>query len=273
VNAFGLLPKTQLTISTSDLAAFLLLVPHLSDPPTLCLLIDDNIVNLDADPDGVGVDPTTNIWVLGNFESPQVSVVNLNGSQFSGLGTDTCSLDEGGTPPNSVNHDTQVGSIGMPGVGVNPLTHKALITADSSNEIALLSLPTAKVKQLTDSEVKSVHSSIPTDPLDAPFQAAEFPYGTNIDTCHNLAYVIDDFRTFLVQINLAKLQKNPAAIATALPAGSCASLATTSQCDNGHGIRFFPLPTVGSGAAGALPAQFTAGNKVQSAKGAAKIRR
>ncbi|GEM_PF-1335038 len=273
VNAFGLLPKTDLTISTSDLAAFLLLVPHLGDPPTLCLLVDQNVVNLDADPDGVGVDPTTDIWVVGNFESPQVSVINLNRSTFNGLGTDACSLDEGGTQPNSVNHDTQVGSIGMPGVGVNPLTHKALITADSSNEIALLSLPTGKVKQLKDSQVKSVHSSIPSDPLGLPFQAAEFPYGTDIDTCHNLGYVIDDFRTFVVQINLAKLQKNPQTIATALPAGSCASLATTSSCDNGHGVKFFPLPTVSGGAATSLPPQFTAGSKAGSAKAAAKIRR
>lgn len=207
-----------------------------------CELDDDNVKTLFADPDGIAVDPTTDIWVAGNYESPLASVINLHGSSFSGPGTQDCHLNEGGAPPNSVNHDTGTGAAGMPGVAINPVTHKALMTAVANNQIALLNLPVKPVKQLTDKKVTSVSSTIPNNPAGLLFEAAEFPYGTSVDTCHNLGYVIDDPRTFMVQIDLAKFRKNPAAISTALPAGTCAAAATSFQCDNGNGIMFYPLP-------------------------------
>jgi hypothetical protein len=279
IDAFGLYPKSNLTVSTVDDISPQLLAPYVNPPhyenplKTLCTFDEQNVESLDADPDGVGVDPTTNIWVFGNYESPLASVVNLNRSEFQGVGTDSgCDLQEGGTPPNSVNFDTGVGNIGMPGVAVNPVTHKALLTAVASNQIALLSLPKSRVKQMTESKVRTVPAELPNDPLGELFEAAEFPYGNVIDTCHNLAYVIDDPRDFMVQIDLKTLQQNPVAINTALPSGTCASLATPFRCDNGNGVRFYPLPTPENSAA-ALPTQLSASKEAHNREKAAKHRR
>ena len=277
IDNFGWTPRNQVTVGTSDDIQPELFAPFVSSPQTLCVLNDNSVFSLNGDPDGMGVDPTTQIWVVGNFDTPFATIINLNRAEYTGLGTADCALNEAGTLPNSVNLSTGVGNVGMPGVGVNPVTHKALLTADSSNQIALLRLPKTKVKQITASNVSSIHSQLPNDPEGDLFQAAEFPYGTTIDTCHNLGYVVDDFRTFLAQIDLTKLQKNPSRISTALPSGTCASAATTFQCDNGQGVRFFPLPTVGgtssSSASSSLSALFVTENGAFNSRKAAKHRR
>jgi hypothetical protein len=146
----------------------------------------------------------------------------------------------------------------MPGVAINPVTHQALMTADKGNQIALLKLPSNAVKQLKATKVSGVNSTIPKDPNGNDFIAAAFPYGTATDSCNNLGYVMNDVRSFIAQIDLKKLQKDPAAISTALPPGSCSSIATTSQCDNGNGLKFYPVPAGSSSAASLkLSAEFS----------------
>ena len=175
-------------------------------------------------------------------------------------------LNEGGTPPNSVNYDTQTGAAGMPGAVINPVTHQALLTAESTNQIALLNLPATRLGQLTAPSITSVHSTIPNDPLGNAFDAADFPYGAAVDSCNNLGYVLDDLRTFLVQIDLDKFGKNPAGISTPLPAGSCAAATTSFQCDNGSGIRFFPLPGFADASARTRRAEHIAARKMKKTR-------
>jgi hypothetical protein len=236
---FAFDPTTDASLGASDEITPLLYAVDLSTTAA-CTLDDGNLSHLDADPDGIAADPGTGIWVAGNFESPVVTVLNLNGASFTS-GAD-CVLNEGGTPPNSVNHDTRTGAMGMPGAVINPVTHTALITAESDNQVALLTLPSTPLAQLTAPDVTSVHGTIPNDPLGATFHAADFPYAAAVDSCHNLGYVLEDLRGFLTQIDLGELQTNPTGISTPLPAGSCAAAATSFKCDNGSGVKFFPLP-------------------------------
>jgi hypothetical protein len=269
VDNLALDPKTQASLGTADPLLSILLAFDLKVSTMFpCELDDKNVKDLFADPDSVAVDPVTGIWVVGNFSSPIASVVNLNGSGFSGAGTEDCHLNEGGTPPNSVNHDTATGADGMPGAAINPFTHQAFMTAAGDKQIALLSLPSSPVTQLAAADVSSVHSSIPNDPTGTPFIAANFPYATAVDTCNNFGYVTDDQRRFLVRVDLAQLEKNPAAISTALPAGSCASTPTAFRCGNGQGVTFFPLPRVTSAAVSLT--QFSIGNDFHARKKAAK---
>jgi hypothetical protein len=208
---------------------------------TACEFSDLNLAALDAEPDGVAADPSTGLWVFGNFQSSLATVVNLSEGTFSA--PPNCMLKEGGTLPNSVNLDTGTGA-DMPGVAINPATHQALLTASVSNQAALLSLPTAAVHQLTSAMVTGVQSSLPDDPLGDPWESSTFPYAVVADSCHNFGYVLDLQRDFLVQIDLAKFQANPAAIKTALAGGHCAGTTTPFVCDNRNGVKFFPLPDV-----------------------------
>ncbi len=271
INSFALNPRTSLAIGSVDPFAFLLAFDLPVSEPIPCELDDDNLKNLFADPDDLGVDPATNIWVVGNYESPMASVINLHRSEFVGAGTLDCHLNEGGTPPNSVNFDTGTGAEGMPGVAINPVTHQAFMTAQAGNQIALLSLPSSPVKQLSASRIKGVSGNIPNDPLGLPFDLANFPYGTAVDSSRNLGYVVDDSRSFLAQVNLSKFKKDPAAIGTALPVGTCAGVSTSFQCDNGHGVRFFPLPGFAGASVRRLPGVFS--DKAFRAKKNAKRRR
>jgi hypothetical protein len=216
-----------------------------------CELFDANMSALAADPDGVGIDPITNLVVLGNFSSNQATVINLQGSSFSpatavasptATPTPGCTLNEGGTPPNSVNIDAGTGT-SMPGVAVNPVKHEAFLTAIDQNPIALLGLPTAAATQLNPSSVTAIaKSTIPNDPNGNTFQAAAFPYGTVIDVDNNLGYIMETNGAFLVRIDLSDFENNPAAISTALPSGNCKGTTTTFSCNNGNGVVFFPLP-------------------------------
>ncbi|WP_304819604.1 hypothetical protein [Candidatus Binatus sp.] len=256
VDSFALNFSDNVALFSSDLVTPQLLAVNVPKAD-VCSIIDKNVENLNADPDGIAVDPTTNIWVAGNFESPLASVINFNGSTFTGSGTLTCTLTEAGTPPNSINHDTGTGASGMAGVAINPRTHQALVTAVDGNQIALLSLPKKTLTQITAADVSSVSATIPPDPEGTDFNAAEFPYGVVIDSCQNRGYVLDDSRSFLAQVDLKTLQKHPEVIGTALPAGTCAGVSTSFQCDNGNGVRFYPLPGASSSSSIPLPAQFS----------------
>jgi len=205
-----------------------------------CTLSDKNVLGLDADPEGLAVDPTTHIWIAGNFGSPTATIINLNGASFTSGAN--CTLNES-LPPNSINFNTGTGAIGMPGVVINPLTHEALLTAEGGNQVALLDLPSLPVVKLTSSRVSGVRSTIPNDPDGNPFFAATFPYGNTIDVCNNLGYVLEKPVNYLAQIDLAKLRKSPLSISLPLPSGSCFGTSTTFKCGNGSGVKFFPLPT------------------------------
>jgi len=208
---------------------------------TACEFSDLNLTTLDEEPEGFSADPATGIWVIGNFNSPLATVVNLGEGTFSP--PPNCMLNEGGTLPNSVNFNTNTGN-NMPGVAINAATHQALLTANIANQVALLTLPSAPVHQLTDPMVSGVQGSVPDDPVGDSWRSSTFPYAVVADPCHNFGYILDLQRNFLVQIDLAKFQSNPAAINTPLASGHCAGTATLFLCDNNHGVTFFPLPGV-----------------------------
>ena len=256
VDSFGVDPSAGVSVGSSDPVTPQLVALNLPAQNT-CALLDDNVESLDADPDGIAVDPGTDIWVAGNFQSSTVSVINLRGSTFEGNGSFDCNLNEAGTLPNSVNFDTGAGAEGMPGVAINPVTHHAFMTAQGGNQIALLSLPSSRVKQLSASRIKGVSSSIPNDPFGNAFTPANFPYGNAIDSCNNLGYVVNDDLSFLAQIDLGKFRRKPAQISTPLAQGSCAGTLTTFHCDNGNGVKFFPLFGAPTTAARNLPSQFS----------------
>jgi hypothetical protein len=205
-----------------------------------CIISDANVTSLAADPDDASYDPTTHLVVIGNSASPMATVINLNGSTFNELVT-PCMLNEGGTPPNSVNIDTGTGG-DMPGVAVNPVTHQAFLTEYGGPHVALLGLPTSTLSQLTAANVSALaNSSIPNTPAASSFQAKSFPYATAVDATNNFGYVLNGSFDFLVQIDLATLQSDPSAISTALPAGTCAGLSTGFVCDNGNGVKFYAV--------------------------------
>jgi hypothetical protein len=239
-DAMALDPTTQVPLTSSDAITPQLYAPDLA-ANVACVLSDGSLNTLNSDPDAMAVDPTTHLWVVGDFDSSMATVINLNGATYSA--PPNCTLTEAGVLPNSVLHDTGAG-IGMPGVAINPLTHQALMTANQSNEVALLTLPSAPVAQMTAAQVSGVESSLPADPNNVTFLAATFPYAVVADSCHNFGYILDQQRQFLVQIDLAKFQSNPTGISTPLPAGNCAGTSSTLGCDNGNGVKFFPLPGV-----------------------------
>lgn len=208
---------------------------------TACEFSDLNLTALNAEPDGVAVDPATGIWVIGNFDSSLATVLNLVDGTFSP--PPACMLTEGGTLPNSVNFDTGTSAL-MPGAAINAATHQALLTAAYGAQVALLTLPSGPVRQLTSAMVSGVQGTVPNDPAGNPWGSATFPYAIVADSCHNLGYVLDFQRDFLVQIDLAQFQSNPAAISTALAGGHCAGTSTPFLCDNNKGVKFFPLPGV-----------------------------
>jgi len=103
------------------------------------------------------------------------AVINMNGSSF-GTGP-SCSVTEGGTPPNSV----LVDSFTPGSLAVNARTHQAFITGlgdapsgGAGNRVGLMSLPKKRVVQLKASMIKYVQSSIPNDPDGAVFKAQGF---------------------------------------------------------------------------------------------------
>jgi hypothetical protein len=227
------------SLASSDAIDPLLVADNLQKSQA-CTLSDQNVVALDADPEGLAVDPTTHIWVAGNFNSPTASIINLNRASFTS--GPNCTLNES-LPPNSINFNTGTGALGMPGVVINPLTHEALLTSQSSNQLALLDLPTLPVTKLTSSRVSGVRSTIPNDPDGNPFLAATSPYGNTIDVCNNLGYVLEKPVNYLAQIGLTMLRKSPISISLPLPSGSCFGTTTSFKCGNGSGVKFFPLPT------------------------------
>ena len=213
-----------------------------------CIISDQTVSTLDADPDAAGYDPATNIVVVGNYFSTQATAINLNGAAFDETVT-PCMLNEAGTPPNSnsVNVDTGTGQ-DMPGVAVNPVTHQAFLTEIDGPAIALLQLPSSPVTQLSSGMVTALaNSTIPNDPNGNSFSAQGFPYATVVDVANNLGYVLSSNFDFVVQIDLSILASNSSAISTPLPAGTCAGISTSFACDNGNGVKFYPILFGGCG--------------------------
>jgi len=226
----------------------------LNNTPPACTLTDKNVLadkgndgQPHADPDTVGVDSTTNIWVIGPGygRNVKVPVINLNGSKFgSGPG---CAVTEAGKKANSVLLNLfTAGSL-----AVNSTRHQAFVIAlqgktnGPGDEVGLIMLPKKPVVQLTTSMLKTVRSFLPSDPDGGTFLAQGFPYSAAIDVCHNLGYAADGRTTtdptYLAQIDLAKLRKSAAKIQTQLPLGTCWRTGSVRACDNNHGVKFFPV--------------------------------
>jgi hypothetical protein len=176
--------------------------------------------------------------------------LNLNGSSLSGSGQD-CTVTEGGTNPNSVLLS------GLPsetaGSAVDSMTHQAFLIEDDAPGITLVTMPTAPVTQISSDQLSNVISSLPNDPNGCPWQTQGDPYAVAVDAVHNLGYAANAYfsnsagASFLVQVDLAKFQSNPAGIMTALPMGQCAGTTSTFGCNNNNGVVFFALPPESEG--------------------------
>ncbi len=239
INNFGYDTVSDIPLASSDP-----ITPELYAPDVVansgCTFSDENLAALNSDPEGMAVDPSTHIWVAGNFLSSTATVLNLNGATYtSGAG---CTLNEAGTPPNSVNQDTG-SSDQMPGVAINPTTHEALLTANDSNSVALIKLPSKPETQLTATDLSSISSFIPNNPDGVEFSASAIPYAIVIDNVHNYGYVLESDRQFIVRIDLDRLEHFPTRIKHPLSKGQCAGTSTSYSCSNGTGITYFPLPS------------------------------
>jgi hypothetical protein len=240
VNNFGFDPKAQISLGPSDPIDPLMYAINVGGSAA-CTLNDDSVATLNGDADGAAVDPTTGIWVFGNFDDPFTTIINLRGAVFAGT-PPNCTLDEFGAPPsNSLNFDTGASDF-LPGAAINPVTHEAVLTGRLNNTIALISLPKTPQNFINEPRFSAVNSVLPLEPDGLQFEASVLPYSVTIDTCHNRAYIVNNNETFMAEVNLDQLKKDPGAIGTALPAGNCAGTSTTLACDNENGVRFFPLP-------------------------------
>ncbi len=207
-----------------------------------CTLSDTNI---DSDNDGSSFDSTTNIVVVSN-ESTNATVINLKGSSYSPAAGTPCTLDEGGTPPNSVLVTKLPNSTA--GSAVDPSTHQAFLISDGGNGVALLQLPKTAVTQIQPANITSESSALPNDPLGVTWGTQGDPYAVAVAACKKIppsGFAVNYNFTFLAEVNLADFKNNAAGISTPPPPGNCAGTTTTvTKCDNGSGVTFFPLPGV-----------------------------
>jgi hypothetical protein len=96
--------------------------------------------------------------------------------------------------------------------------------------------------QLTSGDLGSPSiSTIPNNPFGGTWGSEEDPEAVAVGTCKNTGYTVDNRFQFLVEIDLATLQNNPANISTPLPTGACAGIFTTSACTNGNGVKFLSI--------------------------------
>lgn len=114
--------------------------------------------------------------------------------------------------------------------------------------MALLTLPTTPVAQLTPGDITAIPSSFPDDPQGAVWGTKGDPYAVAVATCTELphkGFAVNSAFTFLAEVDLPTLQSTPLGIPTAPPAGSCAgTTSTVTKCNNLNGVVFFPLPGV-----------------------------
>jgi hypothetical protein len=235
-DSLSLSPSTQLVIAPADAINPLV---DAGDKTHSCTLSDENLIKNEGDADGSAADMTTNLFALGDFFNPTVVVLNLNGAAFSGS-TASCTLDEGGTNPNSVNVNV-FDATGDPAdvVAINQVTHQVLAASDLGPDVGLISLPSAPVTQLTGS-LKFEASALPNEPNGNSFAAYVEPFTAAVDACKNQGLIVDDTNSFMARVDLATLQANPAKISTPLAAGTCTGGFKVS-CGNGNGVTFFPL--------------------------------
>jgi hypothetical protein len=239
---FALNEKTNVVIDASDDDGIGTIGGVQMAKKRACTLSDSNIGN---DNDGSTFDSATNIVVVSN-ENTDATVINLNKSKFNPAAGTPCSLDEAGTPPNSVF------VTGLPpgtaGSAVDPDNHWAFLISDDDTGMALLTLPTAPLAQLTPEDVTSVSSTFPADPLGFRLGTKGDPHAVAVGTCTALphkGYAVNSNFTFLAEVDLTTLKNTPLLIPTAPPAGNCAgTTSTVTKCNNLNGVIFFPLPGV-----------------------------
>ena len=241
---FGFDPVTDIAIPAGPYPFAVVTVVDIGHSAA-CILVDPNLVSF---PEGVSIDSTTHIAVIGNDDGT-ATALNLFDSFFTNDSKPPCEFEEGGIPPNSVQVSGLPGATA--GVAVNPKTHQAFLIeedflpTDFFNGIVLMGLPSAQVSQISagDISVPAV-SSLPFDPFGFYWQTQSEPFQIAVDHVHNMAYATGVAGTFLAQINLATFQSNPDGIATPLTTTtSCVDLSGASfGCNNQHGLIFYPLP-------------------------------
>ena len=202
-----------------------------------CTLTDAGI---GGDNDGASTDSTTNVTVVSN-EDGTASVINLNGSTSTPATGTPCTLNEGGTPPNSVLLSGLPGRTA--GSAVDGNLHQAFLIEDGDHGVTLVQLPSTSKTQLTAGDIPTPSiSTIPDTPFNAKWATKGDPYAVAV--CKNRGYAVDRSFRFVVQVDLPTLKNNPSVISTDVPAGNCKGTASTLSCKNGHGVVFFPLPTL-----------------------------
>lgn len=210
----------------------------------VCTLNDANLAQY---PEGVSFDSTTHIAVIGNDDGT-ATALNLFGASFN-ASTPPCELVEGGKSPNSVQVNSLPGALAE--ASVNPITHQAFLIEEDFNpsnyynEIALMSLPSAQVSQLTAADIPApVVSGLPYDPFGFYWQTQSEPFQVAVDDVHNKAYATSIAGNFMAQVDLTAFESNPAGIAAPLTTTtSCVDLfASTFGCNNHNGLIFYPLP-------------------------------
>ncbi len=241
---FSLDPTTNVVLPMASFTTGSMSVVDLNHS-AVCTLND---ANLQQYPEGVSIDSTTHIAVIGNDDTT-ATALNLVGSSFTNESKPPCELIQGGTSPNSVKLESL--PLALSAAAVNPITHQAFLIEEDfdpsafNNGITLMSLPSAPVGQLTPGDIPApLISSLPFDPFGFYWQTQSEPFQVAVDSVHNMAYATGIAGTFMVQINLATFQSNPADIAMPVTlATSCVDLfAATFGCNNQHGLIFYPLP-------------------------------
>ena len=209
------------------------------DSTRFCTLTDKNLTDTAGDPDGSSADRFTNIFALGNFSVPSVTVVNLNGATFSGP-TARCTLDEAGVDPNSVDVGVFVNSGDNADiVAINEVTHQAFVGSDLGPDVALIELPNAPVTQLTG-PLPFQASALPVEPDGSSFAGLVRPFTATVDTCKNQGLMVDNSFDFVAKVDLKTLHDSAVKISTPLAPGTCFGGFSVS-CSNGNGVTYYPL--------------------------------
>ena len=199
-----------------------------------CTLSD---ANLDAGPWGASLDSTTNVSTIAN-DTNLATILNLNGSTFNT--TAPCTLNEGGTNPNSLSADVTALAAGA---AVNETTHQAFVIDEDNNGVNLIQLPQTPVTQIAAPPTPT-QAFLPLDPSTFSWETEGEPMQVAVDSNHNKAYAVNIFGTYMVQIDLTQMQSNPSGIGTQLPLGSCFGnpISNFFTCNNLNGVIFYPLP-------------------------------
>lgn len=194
--------------------------------------------NLGKDHDGASIDFGTNVTLIAN-DNGTATIINLGDLVAEKRGGQN-RLVHRSEEPNSV---LLTGlPTGASGSAINLKTHTAFLIEGDRDGLALIDLPVAPVGQLTPDMVGMRVSKVPVDPQGNSWATQDEPYAVAMDARQNVGYALSKSGKWLMGVDLRRFRKNPKAIKSPLPSGTCKGLNTSLSCSNKRGIRFIPLP-------------------------------